>query len=90
MEAARQVHQIAVEVAGVVVPGGQAQLLAEEGELLDEGRFRLPGEEGGVHVRSGGDGLPLGGQVAKETANPGVGVLHIVDGVLAVLPDRQP
>src|SRR5699024_5862421 len=45
VEAARQLYQIAVDVAGIVVTSGQPQLLAELGDLLDEGDLRLAGEK---------------------------------------------
>ena len=40
-----------------------------------------------VHVRRRGHGVALAGQVADQAADPGVGVLYIINGVLAVLPD---
>ena len=53
VEAARQLLEIAVDVAGVIVPGRQLDLLAELSDLLDEGPLRLSGEQGHVHIRPG-------------------------------------
>ena len=89
MEAAGQLLEVAVDVAGIVVPCGQLDLLAEGGELLDEGQLRLLAQEGHVHVRHGGDARALARQGTEQGADAGVGVLHIVDGILAVLPDGE-
>ena len=76
-------------MAGVVVPGRQTDLLAELGQLLDEGGLRLAGEQSDVHVRHGGDPDALRLHGPQQRADTGVGVLHVVDGVLGVLPHRQ-
>ena len=63
VEAGGKLGDVLVDAAGVVVPGGQADLLRQGGQLLDELLFRLVGEQGGVHGRSLGHRVPVGGQL---------------------------
>jgi len=89
VEGGGQVREIAVDEAGVIVPGGQAHDVAVVCDLLDEGQLRGVGEQGEVHSLRGRDGVAVGGQVFQQGADPGMGVLDIVHGVFAVLPDGQ-
>ena len=89
MEGGGQVCEIAVDEAGVVVPGSQAHNVAVACDLLDKGQLCGIGEQGEVHGVGRGDGVTVGGQIFKQCADPGVGVLNIVDRVFAVLPNRQ-
>ena len=76
-------------MAGIVVPCRQQHHLTIGGDLLDEGLLRLVGQEAEIHGIGGRDGIALGLQILQQGADAGVGVLHIVHRVLAVLPDGQ-
>ena len=76
-------------MAGVIVPGRQLDLLAELSDLLDEGPLRLSGEQGHVHIRPGRHADALLCQSPQQRADPCVGIFHIVNGVLRVLPDGK-
>ena len=53
VEAGRQLLQAAVDVAGVIVPRRQLDLLAVLSDLLDEGLFRLAGQQAQVGASAG-------------------------------------
>ena len=59
------------------------------GQGFDKGLLLRRGVEGGIHRRRVGHEVSLLGQPGNEGADAGVGVLDIVDRVLAVLPNRQ-
>ena len=87
VESGGQLDQIAVDAGGVVIAGGETNFLGEEGELLDELMLILTGELGNVHILCGNNGAALGCKSGNEAADAGVGVLNVVNGVLAVLAD---
>ena len=74
-------------MAGIVISGRQLDLLAVLGDLLDEGFLRLAGQQAQVGLLRHGDAVGL--QRPQQGADPGVGILHIVNGVLGILPDSQ-
>ena len=85
VERAGEPHEIAVDIARVVVAGGHADLLAEVGKLLDERALLLAGEQGQVGLVRGGNAAALIRHRLEQAADTRIGVLDIVDGVLAVL-----
>src|SRR5699024_2688797 len=88
VEIRRQVHQEAVDITRIIVPGRQVQNLTVGGQALDEGPLRLAGQQ--RYIRgAGGQPAALRRQGADQGADAGVGVLDVVDRVLAVLPHRQ-
>ena len=89
VEAGGQLRDVLVDAAGIVVPGGQADLLRQGGQLLDELPLGLVAEQGGVDLTRLGHRVPLGGQGREQRADARVGVLDVVDGVLVVLPLSQ-
>ena len=82
VEAGSQLLQAAVDVAGVIVAGSQLDLLAELGDLLDQGDLGLAAQHAHVHVglcgQSSGSGLHVGVHSGAEQV---AGLLHDVDGV---------
>ena len=85
MEARGQLHSVAVDTAGVERLGGVEDLVRQGGQLLYYLALLLRGEQGCVHGGGVRHGVAVRGQVADDGADARVGVLHVVDGVLAVL-----
>ena len=89
MEIPGQLGEVAVDAGGIVVAGGGVDLLRQTGQGADEGRLLLGGHELGVGVGGLGDGVAFLRQTVDQGADAGVGILDIIHGVLAVLPDGQ-
>ena len=84
MERRGKTHEVAVDVARVIVARCHANFLGKGGEFLDERVLSIARKDGQVD-RAGLDAVALFLQRFEQAANSRVRVLDVVDGVLAVL-----
>ena len=79
---------VAVDAGGVAGLGGQADLLGQLGKLADQIQLGGIGQQGRVEDgRIGVDAVFLQG--AQDALAAGMGILDVIDGILAVLPHGQ-
>ena len=89
MEGRRQLGEIAVDKAGVVVPCRQLYHHRILGQLLDQNLLLRRGQHREVHVGGVLHLIALCRQRFQQRADASVGVLDVVHRILAVLPDGQ-
>ena len=65
MEGGGQIREIAVDEAGIIVPGGQAHNVAVACDLLDEGQLCGVCQQGKVHGIRGRNDVAVSGQIFK-------------------------
>ena len=85
MEACGKLGDILVDAAGVIVARGKADLLGKQRDLLYKLALLLGGKKrkiGAVYIRHL---VPVGGKRRKHGAYSRMGILDVVNGVLAVL-----
>ena len=79
---------VAVQTAGIALNGSQTDLLGQAAQIADQiqlGALHQQGQVGSLHI--GGDVVLF--QRLQDRLDTGVGILDIVDGVLAVVADGQ-
>ena len=85
MEESGGVDDIVGQAGGVIVLGGADDLVRQGSQLADQFLFLAGGEQ--IQL-SGSDRTgrnPLGSQVLENAADPGMGILNVVNWVLAGL-----
>ena len=81
------VDDIVGQTGGVIVLGSADDLLRQGSQLADQFLFLAGGEQIQFCGSDRTGRNSLGSQILENAADPGVGILDIVDGVLTVLPD---
>ena len=84
MEGAGQINDKAVDAAGVVLLGRHDDLLREGCQHPDQIHLGRLGEQGGIHLLGTGKLHALALHLLQDGADAGMGILHIVHGVVVV------